>query len=74
VDEDDDAEVDFQKEVEKFSKSEATIMDTDAGDDARITSGGKNVMSAKTVDNPVLERSVRAWRKECLTMMLGCLQ
>jgi hypothetical protein len=60
VDEDEDVEVDFQKEVEKFSKSDATVMDTDAGDDARVTSGGKNVMSAKIIELPVLERSVRA--------------
>jgi hypothetical protein len=35
-------------------------MDTDAGADVHITSGGKNVMSAKTMENPVLKRSVRA--------------
>jgi hypothetical protein len=60
VDEDDDAEVDFLKEVEKFSKSEATGMDTDAGADVPTTSVGKSVISAKTLDNSVLERSVRA--------------
>jgi hypothetical protein len=60
MDEDDDAEVDFQKEVDKFSKSEATGMDTDAGADVPSTSVRKSVSIAKTLDNSVLERSVRA--------------
>jgi hypothetical protein len=60
VDEDDDTEVDFQKEVDKFSKSEATGMDTDAGVDVPTTNVWKSVTNAKNLDNSVLERSVRA--------------
>jgi hypothetical protein len=54
VDEDDDIEVDFQEEVDKFSKSEATGMDTDAGAPVPTTSAGKSGPNAKTLDNSLL--------------------
>jgi hypothetical protein len=41
--------------VDKFSKSEATGMDTDVG-----ASVGKSGLNAKTLDNYLLEMSVRA--------------
>jgi hypothetical protein len=60
VDEDDDTEVDFQEEVDKFSKSEATGMDTDAGAAVPTTNARKSGTNAKTLDSSVLEMSVRA--------------
>jgi hypothetical protein len=54
VDEDDDTEVDFQEEVDKFSKSKATGMDTDAGAPVPTTSAGKSGPNAKTLDNSLL--------------------
>jgi hypothetical protein len=60
VDEDDEPEVDFQEEVDKFSKFEAIGMDTNAGTTAPTPSARKNALSAKSLGNPVLEMSVRA--------------
>jgi hypothetical protein len=60
VDEDDEPKVDFQEEVDKFSKSEATGMDIDVGASAPTPSAGKSVLNAKTLDNSLLEMSVRA--------------